>query len=332
MSDNEFDSGIPTRSYHKELNCIKNILAYKTKMLVTRHQDFHELECRFQTYFQKLYDQRSDIIFKSLNPVNPPNPVPYMGPVYQLNQPSQGFVNPQTGLIAPQPLNPAQNASQPLNPAQNAPQPLNPAQNAPQPSDVKPAEPNVQEPSYPEPDGISSFWLTTLQHEETTARMIRKGDEHVLKYLTDIKCVMIEKPSSYVLEFHFMPNAYFENTVLTKYYKMRSEIDADDPFAYKENVVYESIGCPIQWRRGKNVMHPVKQGKNGTGPVKRVGSFFKFFEPPRLNKRASAEHRQRIKEHLQLDYQIGEIIRTDIIPRAVLYYTDEMYHPEDDTE
>ena len=41
---------------------------------------------------------------------------------------------------------------------------------------------------------------------------------------------------------------------------------------------------------------------------------------------------QRIKEHLQLDYQIGEIIRTDIIPRAVLYYTDEMYHPEDDTE
>ena len=37
---------------------------------------------------------------------------------------------------------------------------------------------------------------------------------------------------SFTLEFHFEPNDFFTNTVLTKTYKMRSEPDETDPFSF----------------------------------------------------------------------------------------------------
>lgn len=37
---------------------------------------------------------------------------------------------------------------------------------------------------------------------------------------------------SFTLEFHFEPNDFFTNTVLTKTYKMRSEPDENDPFSF----------------------------------------------------------------------------------------------------
>lgn len=39
-------------------------------------------------------------------------------------------------------------------------------------------------------------------------------------------------PQSFTLEFHFEPNDFFTNTVLTKTYKMRSEPDENDPFSF----------------------------------------------------------------------------------------------------
>lgn len=39
-------------------------------------------------------------------------------------------------------------------------------------------------------------------------------------------------PQSFTLEFHFEPNDFFTNTVLTKTYKMRSEPDESDPFSF----------------------------------------------------------------------------------------------------
>lgn len=45
---------------------------------------------------------------------------------------------------------------------------------------------------------------------------------------------------SFILEFHFEPNEYFTNEVLTKTYRMRSEPDDSDPFSFDGP---EIMGC-----------------------------------------------------------------------------------------
>lgn len=37
----------------------------------------------------------------------------------------------------------------------------------------------------------------------------------------------------FTLEFHFSPNEYFTNEVLTKHYEMKSAVDENDPFSFE---------------------------------------------------------------------------------------------------
>ena len=37
----------------------------------------------------------------------------------------------------------------------------------------------------------------------------------------------------FTLEFHFSPNEYFSDAVLTKSYEMKCEPDEDDPFSFE---------------------------------------------------------------------------------------------------
>ncbi|CAD7672096.1 unnamed protein product [Nyctereutes procyonoides] len=69
--------------------------------------------------------------------------------------------------------------------------------------------------------GIPEFWLT--EHEEP-----------ILKNLKDITVKFSDaaQPISFVLEFHFEPNEYFTNEVLTKTYRMTSEPDDSGPFSF----------------------------------------------------------------------------------------------------
>lgn len=47
---------------------------------------------------------------------------------------------------------------------------------------------------------------------------------------------------SFTLEFHFEPNGYFNNAVLTKVYKMKSEPDASDPFSFEGPEIIDCEG------------------------------------------------------------------------------------------
>lgn len=51
-------------------------------------------------------------------------------------------------------------------------------------------------------------------------------------FLTIFNCCSFGIHQSFSLEFHFEPNDFFTNTVLTKTYKMRSEPDESDPFSF----------------------------------------------------------------------------------------------------
>lgn len=50
--------------------------------------------------------------------------------------------------------------------------------------------------------------------------------------LTTLFFFFLSSFQSFGLEFHFEPNDFFTNTVLTKTYKMRSEPDESDPFSF----------------------------------------------------------------------------------------------------
>lgn len=47
---------------------------------------------------------------------------------------------------------------------------------------------------------------------------------------------------SFTLEFHFEPNSYFSNTILTKTYKMKSEPDSADPFSFEGPEIVDCEG------------------------------------------------------------------------------------------
>jgi hypothetical protein len=105
-----------------------------------------------------------------------------------------------------------------------------------------------------EEKGIPNFWLETLHAFRMTAELVQECDEPILAFLQDIQVKMFEqKPYGYTLEFHFAENPFFTNTVLTKTYELKIELDAKDPFTFEGPDLDKVIGCKIDWKAGKNV-------------------------------------------------------------------------------
>ncbi|KAE8615667.1 hypothetical protein XENTR_v10008580 [Xenopus tropicalis] len=69
-----------------------------------------------------------------------------------------------------------------------------------------------------DPKGIPEFWLTVFKNVDLLSDMVQEHDEPILKHLKDIKVKFSEagQPMSFTLEFHFEPNDFFTNEVLTK--------------------------------------------------------------------------------------------------------------------
>lgn len=55
-------------------------------------------------------------------------------------------------------------------------------------------------------------------------------------------CVFFFFLQSFTLEFHFEPNGYFNNAVLTKMYKMKSEPDVSEPFSFEGPEIIDCEG------------------------------------------------------------------------------------------
>ena len=86
--------------------------------------------------------------------------------------------------------------------------------------------------------GIPSFWLTIFKNVEMLAEMVQEADEPVLESLTDITVTFSEKdPMGFTLHFHFAPNQFFTNSILTKCYEMKCEPPEDDPFSFEVGIL-----------------------------------------------------------------------------------------------
>lgn len=109
---------------------------------------------------------------------------------------------------------------------------------------------SIAKPNYPDNvKGIPDFWLTIFRVTELISGMIQKPDEDALKHLTDITISYSNEPTmSYTLEFHFAPNEFFTDTVLTKQYFLKVKVDAEHPFTFEGPEIYKCLVSVVERR------------------------------------------------------------------------------------
>ncbi|XP_035376870.1 nucleosome assembly protein 1-like 4b isoform X1 [Electrophorus electricus] len=191
------------------------------------------------------------------------------------------------------------------------------------------------------PKGIPEFWLTIFRSVDMLSDMLQEHDEPILRHLQDIKVIFSGpgEPMSFTLEFHFEPNNYFKNTVLTKVYKMKSEPDFEEPFSFEGPEIISCEGCEIDWHKGKDVTFKTikkKQKHKGRGIIRTVtkqvpaDSFFNFFNPIKVSPDSELDEDSELT--LTTDFEIGHFFRERIVPRAVLYFTGEALEDDDSFE
>merc|ERR1711892_692559 len=189
--------------------------------------------------------------------------------------------------------------------------------------------------------GVPNFWLTVFQNsnESLLNGKFEKLDEPVFKHLEDITITMPETNTGFTLNFYFSVNEYFTNTVLTKEYEMKSDIDPEDPLDFDGPEVFQSKGCKIDWKAGKNltvkvIKQKVKQKGKGKGGPKFVTkqekreTFFNFFSPPKMPEDRQAEISLETHGFIREDIHIGLCIQEKLVPRAILYFTGEAVEDE----
>lgn len=174
------------------------------------------------------------------------------------------------------------------------------------------------------PKGIPNFWLQVLKNVGELSTMIQEQDEEVLKYLTDLRAFSMPAPNlSFQLEFHFAPNPFFQNSVLTKTYLMKCTPDEEDPFVFEGPEIYKSIGCEIMWNAGKKITEMAVNKADSAVGIFKADSFFNFFSPPELIMNDLQES-DKIEAYLENDFEIGHYLKERVVPRAVLYFTGEI--------
>ncbi|XP_037960521.1 nucleosome assembly protein 1-like 1 [Teleopsis dalmanni] len=175
--------------------------------------------------------------------------------------------------------------------------------------------------------GIPFFWLTVLRNVDVIGHLIQKHDEPLLRKLTDIK-EKYNNANSFTIEFHFENNDYFTNKVLTKKYTWSFKPDKNMSLQYGGPLICKSEGCCINWKKDMDItLETVKNTSiDDTNEMvfKNIPrlSFFHFFKSPFVQESESIDN--DMKEILNMDYDLGLMLRSRIIPRAVLYFTGEL--------
>ncbi len=208
--------------------------------------------------------------------------------------------------------------------------------------------------------GIPSFWLTALENLNPISDLISDKDADVLAFLNNVRMVYLKTPG-FRLIFEFKSNDFFKNKELTKTYYYQKELGYSGDFIYDH-----AEGCEIDWKDNEhNVTITVetrKQRNKHTMQVRTIkkltpiDSFFNFFDPPKppttggeeeneVKENASAlkgddedneengdedEEDTDLEQRLQMDYEVGELIKDKLIPRAVDWFTGEALQYEYD--
>lgn len=179
--------------------------------------------------------------------------------------------------------------------------------------------------------GVPQFWICTMTQMETVGDLITEEDVDCLEHLQDVTCSDDDDGKGFTLRFTFGPNEYFHDAVLTKRYEVPNLLTSDEP------ILKQVEGCKIQWKEDKSLtFRTVKKKQRGkgknAGQVRTVSktekkeSFFQWFDPPKLPdmENMDEEEAEQLEEVFDSDYEVAQAFRTQIIPRAVLWFTGEV--------
>ena len=199
----------------------------------------------------------------------------------------------------------------------------------------------------PVPAGVPRFWLGAMQAHDMIAAHVSEKDEAVLEHLVDVSAAELRaepeegkeegEVAGFKLTFTFEAgHPSFDGTTLTKTYHMSPEDDG---------MLERCEGCVIAWKPGKDPTHkvmkkkakPGAKGRSGAVQTKKekVPSFFDFFSPPAVPEDGDdleEDEMEALQEALEEDYELGEAVRDELIPRAVSYFTGEMAEEEEEDE
>lgn len=183
--------------------------------------------------------------------------------------------------------------------------------------------------------GIPQFWACAIHQMPVTEGIVSEHDIECLGFLRDIRCLNHDNGEGFVLEFHFAPNDFFENLVLTKSYDVPNLLLADEP------ILKNVRGCEIRWKPNKSLVSgEVTRQQRGTGKnagqvrtvtkTTRRESFFHFFTPPEMTDimTMTEEDALRIESAFDEDYDVAQAFRSHIIPRAVEWFAGDAMEKE----
>uniref|UniRef100_A0A0N5BWY5 Nucleosome assembly protein n=1 Tax=Strongyloides papillosus TaxID=174720 RepID=A0A0N5BWY5_STREA len=169
--------------------------------------------------------------------------------------------------------------------------------------------------------GIKGFWLHVLQGFAETSERIFERDEPILEQLKDIKLNLFnngENDQGFILTFVFGENEFFEEKELVKTYKTSYHPEEGEEFwLYDGNHIVSVESSKVTWKAGKNPLVG-RQGKDSS--LEEAQSFFEYFMVAiNINECADEED----KETAFVDFELGQLFRDEVIPRATLIYTGE---------
>jgi len=189
-------------------------------------------------------------------------------------------------------------------------------------------------PDYPEGvKGIPKFWLHVFKNanEDVLMGCIEPHDEEVLAYMTDVTVSL--RTDGFKLHFHFKENPFFTNQELTKDYTYREGPNPQSPLTYDGPEIAATKGCSIDWKEGKDLtkltmkVEKITTTDDHCAPeVVPADSFFDFFDPPVV------EDGELITSTLVADFEVGVSIKEQLIPRALLYFTGDIFNHQDDDD
>lgn len=189
---------------------------------------------------------------------------------------------------------------------------------------------NEPDSSEPQVKGIPHFWACAMARMEAIGEIITEEDVDCLESLIDIKCIDRSDGKGFTLEFIFESNDYFTNEVLKKEYDVPNLLLLDEP------ILKNVVGTHINWKKGKCLTHrTVKKKQRGKGKnagqvrtiekTEEKESFFAWFDPPKMPSmdELDEEEADRLEEIFDGDYEIAQAFRTEVIPKAVMWFVNE---------
>jgi nucleosome assembly protein 1-like 1 len=319
----------------RRVNALKNLQLKMVDIETGFYEELHQLECKYMSKYEGIFAQRKQIVMGEYEPNDDEAKWDYEDVLGEMSESEEA----EAAAVAA---------------AVTAKADVNSITDGLNSVDMNAKDKKVA--------GIPEFWLQAFKSSDLLCEMMQPHDELVLKYLSDIKIVMHDRPPiGYTIEFHFSKNEYFSNEKLTKTYGLTTEKDRKDPLSYDGPVFYKCEGCEISWHKDKNVTVKVikkKQKHKSSGQVRVISkeekqdSFFNFFETPTSDgirpsfKEIMSKEIVKIKEDkneeneeeedddddldeenenlYEADFEIGHFFKEFLVPKAVLYFTGEM--------